>query len=177
MATDSKTLINEAEPSQSELRRTIFAMVWPVSLENILQMLIGFVNTALVGRLGAATILAVGLSGRVSMFVWIILNMVGTGATVLIAQAVGAKDQERVRRIAQQGVLIALIMMVFICAFTYLYAPSLLGLSNHARSPSSRCDISPYLVFSMPSRLVHVMSAILRMAIHGSHADRIRDQP
>jgi putative MATE family efflux protein len=164
MATDSKTLINEAEPSQSELRRTIFAMVWPVSLENILQMLIGFVNTALVGRLGAATILAVGLSGRVSMFVWIILNMVGTGATVLIAQAVGAKDQERVRRIAQQGVLIALIMMVFICAFTYLYAPSLLGVFK--ATPEALPLGVTYLrilVFSMPFQALYmVMSAILR---------------
>ena len=52
-----------AEPTQREIKQTIFGMVWPVATENVLQLLIGFVNTAMVGRLGAATILAVGLSG------------------------------------------------------------------------------------------------------------------
>lgn len=100
-----------AEPSQRELRRGILAMVWPVATENILQLLIGFVNTAMVGRLGAATILAVGLSGRVGMFVWIIFSAIGTGTTVLIARALGAGDPDRVRRIAQQALLVALALM------------------------------------------------------------------
>jgi len=164
MAADSKALVNEAEPSQSQLRRTIFSLVWPVSLENILQMLIGFVNTALVGRLGAATILAVGLSGRVSMFVWILLNMVGTGATVLIAQAVGAKDEERVRRIVRQALLVAMIMMVFISGTTYVYAASLLSMFK--ATPEALPLGVTYLrilAFSMPFQALYlVMSAILR---------------
>ncbi|MGE5579294.1 MAG: MATE family efflux transporter [Bacillota bacterium] len=164
MAADTTTLISEAELSQSQLRRTIFAMVWPVSLENILQMLIGFVNTALVGRLGAATILAVGLSGRVGMFVWILLGMVGTGATVLIAQAVGARDEERVRRTAQQALLVALVMMFFISGTAYVYAPSLLGMFR--ATPEALPLGVTYLrilAFSMPFQALYlVMSAILR---------------
>ena len=73
------------EPSQQEIKRTIFSMVWPVATENVLQLLIGFVNTAMVGRLGAAAILAVGLAGRIGMFVWIIFGAIGTGTTVLTA--------------------------------------------------------------------------------------------
>ncbi len=102
------------EPSQSELRRHILDMVWPVTAENVLHFLIGFVNTAMVGRLGAATILAVGLSGRVSQFVWTIFNAIGTGTTVLIARAVGTGDLLRVRRVAQQAMLLAVALLSLI---------------------------------------------------------------
>jgi len=139
-------------------------MVWPVAMENVLQMLIGFVNTALVGRLGAATILAVGLSGRVGMFVWIILGTVGTGATVLIAQAVGAGDEERVRRTAQQALLAAMAMMIFISGAAYVYAPSLLAMFK--ATPDSLPIGVAYLrilAFSMPFQAMYlVISAVLR---------------
>jgi len=152
------------EPTESDIRRTILAMVWPVSMENVLQMLIGFVNTALVGRLGAATILAVGLSGRVGMFVWIILGAVGTGATVLIAQAVGAGERERVRRVSQQALLLATLLVAAIMAISYIFAPSLLGMFR-ATPESLPLGVAflRILVFSMPFQALYlVMAAILR---------------
>ena len=115
-----------AEPTQREIKQTIFGMVWPVATENVLQLLIGFVNTAMVGRLGAATILAVGLSGRVGMFVWIIFSAIGTGTTVLIARALGAGDSSQMRRTAQQALLLALALMGVVAGTAYVLAPSLL---------------------------------------------------
>ena len=164
MTADSSVISQSAEPTQGELRRNILGMVWPVAMENVLQMLIGFVNTAMVGRLGAATILAVGLSGRVGMFVWIILGAVGTGATVLIARAVGAGDQERVRRVAQQALLIATVLALLIATVAYVFAPSLLAMFK--ATPDSMpigVDYLRILAFSMPFQALYlVMSAILR---------------
>ncbi|MEX0975440.1 MAG: MATE family efflux transporter [Bacillota bacterium] len=164
MAAVTNSSISSAEPSQRELRRGIFAMIWPVATENVLLMLIGFVNTAMVGRLGAATILAVGLSGRVGMFVWIILGAVGTGATVLIARALGAGDQEQVRRIAQQALLVAMILMLLISGTAYVFAPSLLAMFK--ATPDSLPIGVAYLrilAFSMPFQALYlVISAILR---------------
>lgn len=164
MAAVINSSTSPAEPSQRELRRGIFAMIWPVATENVLQMLIGFVNTAMVGRLGAATILAVGLSGRVGMFVWIILGAVGTGATVLIARALGAGDQEQVRRIAQQALIVAMILMLLISGTAYVFAPSLLAMFK--ATPDSLPIGVAYLrilAFSMPFQALYlVISAILR---------------
>ena len=153
-----------AEPSQDEIRSDIFAMIWPVTAENVLHMLIGFINTAMVGRLGAATILAVGLSGKIGMFVWIIFGMIGMGTTVLTAQALGAGDQERTRRIAQQALLLALSLMGIVAAVAYIFAPSLLTMLNI--TPESLPIGVAYLrilAFSMPFQaLFLVISAILR---------------
>jgi len=152
------------EPSQSELRRHILDMVWPVTAENVLHFLIGFVNTAMVGRLGAATILAVGLSGRVSQFVWTIFNAIGTGTTVLIARAVGAGDLLRVRRVAQQAMLLAVALVGIVGAAVFIYAPWLL-MAFKATSDALPIGTAylRILVFSMPFQVVFIItSAILR---------------
>jgi putative MATE family efflux protein len=152
------------EPSKRELRRNILNMVWPVAAENVLHFLIGFVNTAMVGRLGAATILAVGLSGRVGMFVWIIFNAIGTGTTVLIARAIGAGDAQRVRRVAQQGLLLAITLVGIVGAVVFILAPSLLlGFKATAEALPIGVAYLRILVFSLPFQVVFIVtSAILR---------------
>jgi putative MATE family efflux protein len=154
----------QTEPSQDEIRRDIFAMIWPVTAENVLQLLIGFVNTGMVGRLGAATILAVGLSSRLANFVWIIFGAIGTGTTVLTARALGAGDQERMRRIAQQGLLLTFALMGIVAGIAYVFAPSLLMLLKI--TPEALPIGVTYLrilSFSMPFQaLFLVISAILR---------------
>ena len=152
------------EPSQQEIKRTIFSMVWPVATENVLQLLIGFVNTAMVGRLGAAAILAVGLAGRIGMFVWIIFGAIGTGTTVLTARAIGAGDHDRVREIAWQGLLTAAALMGLVAAAIFIFAPTFMMMLN--ATPESLTMGVAYLrilAFSIPFQaLFMVISAILR---------------
>lgn len=151
-------------PSQQEIRRNILTMIWPVTAENVLQLLIGFINTGIVGRLGAAAILAVGLSGRVAMFGWTIFSAIGTGTTVLTAQAMGAGDQDRTRRVAQQGLLLALALMGVVAGGACVFAPTFLTLLKI--TPEALPMGVAYLrilAFSMPFQaLFMVISAILR---------------
>ena len=71
----------QEEVSQAIIRRNIFRMVWPATTESVLQMLVGIVATAMVGRIGAEAVGAVGLSNRVTQIVWAIFAAIGTGAT------------------------------------------------------------------------------------------------
>ena len=57
-----ETFTSENEPSAKEMRTTIFNLLWPATMESLLQMGVGFVNTAMVGHLSAVAIGAVGLS-------------------------------------------------------------------------------------------------------------------
>lgn len=91
--------------SQQELRKRIMNLVWPVTVESVLQMGVGLVNTAMVGHLSAAAIGAVGLSNRATMVCWALFQAISTGVTVLVAQSIGAGDSEHARRIAAQGIL------------------------------------------------------------------------
>ncbi|NLN83856.1 MAG: hypothetical protein GX138_05760, partial [Firmicutes bacterium] len=82
------------EPTQGELRKSIFDMIWPVTLDAILQLMVGMVASAMVGRLGALAIAAVGLSSRVTQISWALFFGISTGVTVLVARFYGAGDME-----------------------------------------------------------------------------------
>ncbi|MGC8826064.1 MAG: MATE family efflux transporter, partial [Anaerolineae bacterium] len=73
-----------------------------------LSMLVGLVDTFLVGHLGAAPLAAVGLANQWIMFAMVLFSAVGTGATALIARMVGARDMDTANRVLRQAMLLAL---------------------------------------------------------------------
>ena len=80
----------------------------PVVLAQVGLMLMGVVDTAMVGRVSPATIAAVAL-GHIY---WVNLTIPGIGVLLVldpvVSQAVGARDHEGVARGVQRGVLLAL---------------------------------------------------------------------
>jgi len=101
----------QEEQTQQAMRKNILRMVWPATLESTLQMSVGMVAMAMIGHVGPGAVGAVGLSARVTQIVWAIFASIGTGATVLIARAVGAGDKEAARRTAQQALLLAMVLV------------------------------------------------------------------
>lgn len=93
---------------QSEIRKRILGMVWPATIENVLQMLVGIVATGMVGKISAEAVAAVGLSTRITQIIWGIFSAIGTGATVLIARSFGANDRQAAKRTAEQAMLLAI---------------------------------------------------------------------
>ncbi len=111
------------EPSKQEIRRTIFNLVWPATVESLLQMGVGLVNTAIVGHLSAVAIGAVGLCNRISnVLAWPLNQAVSTGGTVLVAQSIGAGDKQRARTCAVQGMLFALVSISVVAIMLCLLA-------------------------------------------------------
>lgn len=87
-----------------QMQIDIFKMILPIMLSSVLEMMVGFVSMALIGNLGAVAIGAMGLSTRVRGLVWAVYKGVGIGAQVVISQAVGAKDNIRVRHVIEQTI-------------------------------------------------------------------------
>ena len=90
-----------------ERTRRVLRLALPSAAEAMLGMLVGLVNTYLVGHLGAAAIAAVGLGWHLALTVMILFTAVGTGATALIARMVGAGDHEGANRVVTQAVVVA----------------------------------------------------------------------
>lgn len=152
--------------SQSQLRRNIFRMIWPVTIESILQMTVGFVSTAMVGRLGATVILAVGLSSRVTWVVWALISAIGTGATILVARAIGAGDESRLKKLAQQALLATIWVSAVVTVLAFIFASPVLRLFGAAPDVIATGVIYlRILAFSMPLQAFYlVVSALLRGA-------------
>lgn len=124
--------VRVAEPSQPELRKSILNLVWPATVESVLQMGVNLVNVAMVGHLSALAIGAVGLCSRAAMLGWAVFQGVSTGATVLVAQAVGAGDRDRARTVAVQGILFGGLSVMALGAVFALWAVPILGVFRPA---------------------------------------------
>lgn len=76
----------------------------PLALVQAGTQLMGLVDTAVVGRLGATEVGAVGLGNACFFALWVIGMGIVMGIDPLISQALGAGQDERARRILWQGV-------------------------------------------------------------------------
>ena len=75
--------------------RRVLRLAIPSAGEMLLGMLVGLVNTYLVGHLGSASLTGVGLGVQWSMAAMVLFSAVGTGATALTARMIGAEEAER----------------------------------------------------------------------------------
>ena len=112
--------------SEKEIRKRIYGMILPITLESILQMSSGFVTMAMIGRIDTLSVAAVGLSSRITQIIWALFRGVTTGATVLAAKAYGANDQGKLKKIAQQTLLASMILVALFQQLIFWRAPGLL---------------------------------------------------
>ena len=121
--------------ARSRLRRQVLALSWPVIVENLLQSLIGFVDTALVGHLGTDALAGVGGAQQITWLVTTLLSAVMMGATVLVAHAIGAGNGAEARRTFRQALLlsagVAAILTVTLYALALPFV-DFLGLDHQA---------------------------------------------
>jgi len=91
-----------------EESRSILRLAGPIVAVQLGMMLMGVVDTAMIGRVSAAALGGVAL-GNVSFFGCVVTGM-GTlmGLDPLVAQAVGARDQTGIARSVQRGLVLAL---------------------------------------------------------------------
>jgi multidrug resistance protein, MATE family len=86
-------------------RGRVLAMALPIIGENLLQTSVGAVDTLMVARLGKESVAGVGTAAELVFFIISILMALEVGATVLIAQAFGARDLGAVKRLARQAIV------------------------------------------------------------------------
>lgn len=146
------------EPSVSAIRKQILNLVWPATVENVLQMGVGLVNTGIVGHLSAAAIGAVGLSNRATMVAWALFQAVSTGTTVVVAQSIGAGDRSRARTAAVQALLFgACSVMLLAALFFFAASPVLKAFRPDAELLAASTRYLRIIVMGMPA--VGIMTA------------------
>lgn len=112
--------------TEKEMRQKIFTMVWPATIESVLQMMVGIVSSAMLGRVGALAVGSVGLGRRVTMLIWGVFAAIGTGSTVMVARSVGAGDRGAAARYASQAFLLTLGLVVSLTLVIVLFPTQIL---------------------------------------------------
>lgn len=94
----------------------LWHLTWPAIIEQLLGMMVSFVDTAMVGSMGSDSTAAVSV---VSSSIWLIngiLAGIGVGYSVQVANAVGAGDHAKARRVIRQGALAVAAAAVIVLA-------------------------------------------------------------
>lgn len=89
--------------------KTIVLLAWPTVLEQILQTAVQYVDSAMVGRLGAQATAAVGITTTVNWLINSSISALSIGFLAYISRELGANRPENARRATAQAALIALI--------------------------------------------------------------------
>lgn len=110
-----------------ELRK-LLRLAGPIAFTQAGYALMGLVDTAVVGRLGAAPLGAVGLANGLFFALAVVGLGVMLGLDPLFAQALGARDPQRARELIWQGLwlsgLVALALALPIAALPLVLEPS-----------------------------------------------------
>lgn len=136
----------------------------PAILEQLLATMVSYVDTAMVGAMGASATAAVGINSPV---VWLFtgaLQGVGTGYSVLVAHAIGARDDSRARHIIVQSVTAiaacGLFLMVLMLALSGMI-PHWLG-AEPGVYPGAAAYLRIYALALPFSASLAIMGAIVR---------------
>lgn len=125
------------QSSDPELDREILKLAWPTIAENVLHTFIWVVDAAMVGRLGAQALSAVGLSGSVYWNVLWVFSAIAVGAMAVVARSVGAGDTRRAAHAAGQALLISIALGIFFTLGTYVSAPLIFRLGGFESNVSA----------------------------------------
>ena len=144
--------------------KSICYLAWPAIIQEAFNVIVTYVDTAMVGALGASASAAVGLTGTVGWLVTSIAIAFGIGVLSVCAQADGAKDTEKLKRAGQQAIFLTLfvgIVITIICLIISPYLPIWLN-----GDPKIQKDASIYfMIISLPfvfRGAVLVLSSALR---------------
>lgn len=99
--------------SAQDIRR-VAKIAWPTILENIMVIMVSFVDTAMVGQLGEDATAAVAVNASPSWLLNGACAAIQVGATVLVAQAIGSRDREGANKVARQAMTLGLCMGAFL---------------------------------------------------------------
>jgi putative MATE family efflux protein len=110
------------------LRRRVLRLAWPVIGENMLETALDIVNTVLVAGIGAAALAGVGSGLQIMFFVIAALSALSVGSSILVAQAVGARDTARASQVARQSMIWSGILAIPLALVGFWLAGPIMGI-------------------------------------------------
>ena len=164
MSKEHTQKITEITERGASTHKTVLLLAWPAILEQVMQTMVSYVDTAMVGSMGVYAAGSVTVNTTLLWLMTGILSGPATGFSVLAAMAVGEGNEEKVRRIMRQAVTAMLFlgaaMLLLMEALVPFYA-SMMG-----AEPAIIPDAKAYLAiigFSIPFQiLLAVSSGVVR---------------
>ena len=108
--------------------RTLFLLLLPIIIEQLLNSLMGMVDTMMVSTVGSEAISAVSLVDSINNLVIQIFSAMASGTAIICSQYIGSGNEKESNKAARQVVLTVLVISFVIMSFCILGGGRLLRL-------------------------------------------------
>ena len=142
----------------------VVTVALPSMLEQIMSVLMQYVDTAMVGHLGADATAAVSTSTTITWLVGSVPYAFGVASMTLIAQAIGSGEEKRIKKIAKESLVFAIgvgVVVELICLAFAPFVATWMGAEEAIRPAATRYFIwisVPYIFKSIE----YVLSSAIR---------------
>ncbi|MEW6724280.1 MAG: MATE family efflux transporter [Bacillota bacterium] len=148
------------------VRQKIWRLAWPVIAEQSLGTVTQIVDQAMVGRLGAANIAAIGLSFQPLFLAMGVFMGIGVGTTALVARFIGAKQPEGASRATANSLTISTILALALSIFAFTKAEALTAFMG--ASPEVVALGASYIRYLIPGLVFMLAGMVLSGALRGA---------
>ena len=137
--------------TSGSIGRAVFILSVPMIIEMVGQSIFGIVDAFFVGRLGAASLAAVGLTDSLLTIVFAVALGLAMATTAFVARRVGEGDPEAASRGALQALILGTLVSLPFALAGVIFAPACSGCSA-PRSRQSRSAPATRPSFSAEAR-------------------------
>ena len=144
--------------------RALKAMIVPLLIEQLLQLVVGIADTMMVSYAGEATVSGVSLDTMIYTIFIYLFTAVATGAAVIVSQYIGRGDRDSANLAASQGFHIAAVLSLACTALTLVFGNAVLSrLYAHVDDTvMSACQVYLRIVaLSFPANAIYNAGAAL----------------
>ena len=133
-------------PKDKVLFKYIFSLALPVIISNLSRVLMGIVDMAMVGSLGASALAAVGMAGMVTWTPMSIGIALRTGTQTVVSRRLGEKKYDKCAVALRNMQCFALIIGIPITALCYMYTDQII--SFFIKDPETLWQCIDYAMFN-----------------------------
>ncbi len=114
--------------TKGSIMGNLLSLAWPIILSDVAKMIGPTLDMVWVGRLGVASIAAVGVGAVAILFLTAVKMGLNWGARAMIARFIGAGDEKMANRIAQQAFIISTVYAIVVIVIGLAFAEQILAL-------------------------------------------------
>ena len=163
----SNNTFSEEKPNTGNTRRafiTLVQLALPAIVQQLLGSLLQYVDTAMVGHLGAAATAAVSTSTSVNWLVHSLPSGFAIGLLSLLSQAYGRGDKGEMKRLSALACRLVIVLGIFITVICLGVSPFLPGWMQ--ADPTIRRDASAYFFIVSVPLIFFVSNSIFASCMH-----------
>ena len=118
---------------ESQVRLGLFTLAWPIFVEQLLRLMLGYVSVFMLGHYSDEAVAATGVANQILAISVIFYGFLTVGVQIVVAQLLGAKRFRRVERVITNGLVVAFLIGVAMSLVFVLFGDAflrMLGLSD-----------------------------------------------